>query len=122
MLESDLLDAVLALAKVYGFRAVHWRAAKTAHGWRTPVQGDGKGWPDLLLVKGGRMIAAELKSDTGRLAPEQRLWLSVLEGAGVETYLWRPSDLQHIADVLSAKSDHTTSAVSTRRNPAPVGV
>ena len=64
VLENQLLDAVLALAKVYGFRTVHWRAAKTAHGWRTPVQGDGKGWPDLLLVKGRRIIAAELKIGT----------------------------------------------------------
>jgi len=103
VLESELLDVVLGLARLYGFRAVHWRPLRTQHGWRTPVQGDGVGWPDLILVKGRRIIAAELKSDTGRLAPEQQQWLDTLAGAGIETFLWRPSDVQSIADTLAGK-------------------
>jgi hypothetical protein len=49
------------------------------------------------------MIAAELKSDTGHLTAEQERWLADFAGAGLEAYVWRPVDLQRIADVLAAK-------------------
>jgi hypothetical protein len=90
MTESELLNAVLDLARVFGWRTAHFRAALTRHGWRTPVQGDGAGFPDLVLVRGSRVIAIELKSDTGNLTDEQRIWLDALSDAGVLAVVWRP--------------------------------
>jgi hypothetical protein len=90
MTEPELLAAVLDLARVFGWRTAHFRAAQTRYGWRTPVQGDGAGFPDLVVVRGSRVIAIELKSDTGKVTAEQRLWLDALTDAGVLTCIWRP--------------------------------
>lgn len=105
MTEAELLAATIDLAQLLRYRVAHFRPAKTAYGWRTPVQGDGKGWPDLSMVRGGsspRLLFAELKSDTGRLDPEQVEWLAALEDSGCETYVWRPIDFNNgtIAEIL----------------------
>ena len=36
------------------------------NGWRTPVQGDGVGWPDVLAIRGPRIVAVEFKVAPGR--------------------------------------------------------
>lgn len=99
--ESSFTRQVLQLAKLHGWRSAHFRPAQTKRGWRTAVQGDGKGFLDTVLVRGRRLIFAELKSDTGRLTVEQRAWIAALEGTGVEVYTWRPSDWAEIERVLS---------------------
>ena len=112
MTENTLLSAVLSLAELFGWRTLHIRPAMTEHGWRSPVQGDGKGFPDVLAIRGDRILAAELKSDQGRLTDEQRAWLDVLAQAGVETHLWRPEHWQDgsIADHLKRSTNPTTEA------------
>jgi hypothetical protein len=89
--EADLLRCVLDLAKLYGWRSFHARPAMTAKGYRTAVSGDGKGFPDLVLVK-DRVIAAELKSDVGKPTRQQADWLIYFHLANVETAVWRPAD------------------------------
>jgi hypothetical protein len=42
----------------------------------------------------------ELKTDRGRVRPEQHWWIDVLEGAGQEVYVWRPSDWDEAVSVL----------------------
>ena len=92
MTEDDLLCGVLNTLRLFRWRTLHVRPARTLHGFRTPLQGDGIGWPDVLAVRGDRMIAAELKSDHGRLTPEQTAWLDALRDAGAEVHVWRPAD------------------------------
>lgn len=59
------------------------------------------GFPDLVLVRGGRLVFAELKTQAGVVRPDQRRWLRHLAGVdGVETYVWRPDDLAEIQGVL----------------------
>jgi hypothetical protein len=89
---------VIEVARMLHWRIAHFRPAMTKHGWRTPVQGD-KGFPDLVLVR-DRVIFAELKSETSKPTPEQNGWLAALCNAGAEVYLWRPRDLQTIAETL----------------------
>lgn len=99
--EAEFLDQVLDAARIFRWRTAHFRPAKTAHGWRTAVQGDGKGFFDLILVRSPRVIFAELKSDKGKLAPEQVAWADALNGCdGVEAYTWRPADLDEVMRVL----------------------
>jgi len=102
MLERDLQDQVLDLARLLRWRVAHFRAARTAHGWRTPVSADGAGFPDLVLVRSRRLIAAELKRDAkAKLTPAQQAWLADLRGAGIEVYVWTgDDDLDDIAAVL----------------------
>jgi hypothetical protein len=90
MTETELLDVVLECAHLFGWRTAHFRPARTVRGWRTPVAGDGKGFPDLVLVR-DRVLFVELKSATGRLTTEQQDWLEVLDRVA-EAHVWRPVD------------------------------
>ena len=101
MTENDLLAGVLDILRVTGWRSIHVRPGRVAHGWRTAVSGDGTGWPDVFAVRGSRAIAAELKSGLGRLTPEQVAWLAALGDAGIETHVWNPAMYpDQIAEVL----------------------
>lgn len=93
---------VIMLARLLGWRVAHFRPAQTKRGWRTAVAGDGAGFPDLVLVHRAkkRVLFAELKSERGKLADEQIAWRDALLDAGVEYYLWRPSDIDEIESVL----------------------
>jgi hypothetical protein len=88
--EAELQDAIAGMAQVLGWKVAHARPARTQSGWRTPWQYDGKGFPDLTLVKGARLVFAELKSSRGRLEPEQSVWLAALLVACPEVYVWTP--------------------------------
>ena len=105
--EEALLTQVLALARLTGWLTFHARAGRTAHGWTTPLQGDGKGFPDLVLFHPRRALLAfvELKSDVGCLTADQRRWLSALHGAfpGLRALVWRPSQWPDIECFLKGE-------------------
>jgi hypothetical protein len=104
MTERDFERQILELAKLAGWRTAHFRPAKTSKGWRTPVSGDGAGFPDLVLVRPPVVIFAELKREGAKLRPEQRAWLEALDRCeGVEARLWRPSDFEEIQTMLCAR-------------------
>jgi hypothetical protein len=102
MTEDDFLESIIDLAHVYGWKVFHARAARTGKGWRTPVQGDGAGFPDLVLVR-ERVIFAELKTDKGKLSELQEDWTLALNTAVQEVYVWHPSDWDRIVEVLKRK-------------------
>lgn len=72
----------------------------TAKGWRTQTQGH-IGYPDLTLLRGARMVIAELKSDA---APppkgEQMEWLRAFHAITTAVFTWRPRDWGDIEVVL----------------------
>jgi len=100
MSEAQFQQQVIEYAHLTGWLCAHFRPARTARGWVTPVTADGSGFPDLVLVR-ERVVVAELKSETGRPTAEQRRWLDALEAAKAEHYLWRPSDWPEVERVLS---------------------
>lgn len=51
------------------------------------------GFPDIVAIKESRLLAIELKSEAGKVTPEQRAWLLAFWIAGNEMHTWRPSDL-----------------------------
>jgi Holliday junction resolvase len=89
MSETELLQVVLETASLFRWRTLHLRPARTAAGWRTAVSGDGAGFPDVLAVRGDRIIAAELKSNRGRLTDLQEAWLEALRPVA-DVFVWRP--------------------------------
>jgi hypothetical protein len=91
MSESELSECIVQLGRLFGWRIAHFRPAMTKQGWRTPVAADGKGFPDLVLVR-DRVVYAELKSTKGTLSNDQVDWSGSLIGAGAEYYVWRPLD------------------------------
>ena len=91
MSERELQDAVLELAKRLGWRTAHFRPALTQTGrWVTAVQGDGAGFPDLVLARWGVVLFVELKAAKGRVSPAQAIWHGVLPKDSV--FVWRPCD------------------------------
>jgi len=98
--EAGFLGWITDLADRRGYTWVHFRPARTEHGWRTPVSGPlGRGWPDLVLVK-DRVLFVEVKAADGRLRAEQADALRVLSLAGAEVHVWRPADRPIIEEVL----------------------
>jgi hypothetical protein len=98
-LERNFQGAVIDAARALGWTVAHFRAARTAHGWRTPVEADGKGFPDLCLVR-DRVVFVELKRAKGKLTREQAAWVTKLRWAGAEVYVWRPADWDDAVQVL----------------------
>lgn len=100
MTEDDFLKSVIDLAHIYKWKVAHFRHSLRSDGqYRTPVQGDGAGFPDLVLAR-EKVIFAELKSETGKLSSKQEEWVNSLKTAGQEAYVWRPSDWENIVDIL----------------------
>jgi hypothetical protein len=100
--EASFQSVVVEVARLAGWKVAHFRAARTSKGWRTPVIADGAGWPDLCLARAPRLVFAELKSDSGKLRPNQSEWLDVLRLLPqVEVYLWRPADWDALVEILT---------------------
>lgn len=95
MSEAELQREVIECAQYLGYRVAHFRPARTKDGWRTPVAADGRGFPDLVMVREHpagheRVVYAELKSQTGEVEPDQQAWIDALRAAGEEVYVWYP--------------------------------
>jgi hypothetical protein len=86
-----LREQIRSLCSIYG-----WRMAFTQYSLRSP-----KGFPDLVLLRPPRIVIAELKSEVGQTRPDQDAWLAELaQVPGIEVHLWRPDDLERIAEAL----------------------
>lgn len=94
--ESVLQDAIIECAHVYGWRVAHFRSVPVKRGprtvWETPIAADGRGFPDLVLVR-ERVIFAEIKiSDApSALSKDQAYWGQLLLAAGAEYHVWTNS-------------------------------
>lgn len=98
---EELDQLFLKVAHGFGWKAAHFRPAKTAKGWRTPVTGDGKGFLDWLLVK-DRVLVIELKTRDDQLRPEQKEWIATWEGARVEVHVFWPKDWDEMVQALAS--------------------
>ena len=113
--EAQFQRQVTDLAVLSGWEWAHFRKAQTPTGWRTPTAGTiGTGFPDLVLVhrSQARLLFVEVKSDKGRLRPDQSRVLSLLyqlvEGPTrewAEVHVWHPKDWATIEATLTHKED-----------------
>lgn len=92
MTEAALQAAVIECARLFKWRVAHFRPAQTVRGWRTPVQGDGAGFPDLVLIRGPTLMFVELKAARGKVSRDQAEWLNALEQTPAIVHVWRPDD------------------------------
>jgi hypothetical protein len=74
-------------------------------GWRTyhtlNSRGAAAGFPDLTMVRGTRLVFAELKKEKGKATDAQQAWLDDLARVEtVEARLWRPSDIDEVEGML----------------------
>jgi hypothetical protein len=94
--EEQFLRQVLTYARARGWRAMHMHDSRRAH-----FHADSRGFPDLLLLRGERLVFTELKRDKGRTTPEQLAWNLALSEACDEVHIWRPMDWLEIVKVLA---------------------
>jgi len=107
--EAGWLEVVRSFATLHHWRTYHTRNSK----------GSDAGFPDLVCVRGPRLVFAELKTEKGRVTREQTLWLDDLAAVGahvratlwsppddlppavIEVFVWRPSDWAEVQRVLT---------------------
>jgi len=99
--EKIFQDQVIKVARMQQWLVFHASPSSPRPGfWKS----DGKGFPDLVLVSTSipsrGVIFCELKTAEGKLSAEQEKYARCLINAGIEYHLWRPRDLDAIADRL----------------------
>ena len=82
MTEAQLQAAVIEAAQLFGWRIYHTFDSRRSNA----------GFPDLVLVRPPEMLFVELKSEKGRVRPEQKAWIDDLIAVGNEVLVWRPVD------------------------------
>lgn len=103
--EATFLRQVVELANAYGWWVHHvensTRLARRRSGLLVRVRNvvGQNGAPDLLLVR-ERVLFRELKTNVGRLTPEQKAWGERIARAGGDFDVWRPRDHEHVERVL----------------------
>lgn len=93
-LEDSLLDRVTQLARLHGWLVYHTYDSQRSE----------PGFPDLTMVRGGRVVFRELKREKGRVSPHQKVWLEALATAGADAAVWRPSDWEEIERCLTSRT------------------
>jgi hypothetical protein len=104
MSERDWQQAVVDCARWNGWWVHHHHDSRRSE----------PGWPDLALLRPPEFMLVELKTDKGRVSPEQRHVLDMLDECGVEAWIWRPKDERDAfarlarkpASVLDATAQH----------------
>ncbi len=100
--ERELQNTLLETCDALGIRAFH------VHDSRRQVRKDGRlqlvgdarasGYPDLTIIAQGGAIWAELKSEKGKLNPDQVEWLESLPPH--RAHVWRGRDLDLAIDII----------------------
>lgn len=60
------------------------------------------GFPDLVLCGPKGVLFLEVKTDTGRIKPEQQAWIDALRGAGQDALIVRPCHWTDVEKLLFA--------------------
>lgn len=114
MLETPFQNLIVDVGHLHGWHVASFRTSQQAGRYMTAARYDGVGYPDLTMIhKKGAILFVEVKTETGRLSKEQKVWGHKLGEAtsemfehsnptyGVHYYVWRPRDSDNIMSVLS---------------------
>ena len=98
--ESAFQNTVLELAKIHGWICYHTHDSRRSE----------RGFPDLVLAKGGVVLFAECKTDTGKLTNDQIAWLLATHGV-----IWRPKHWEIIERSLKDGRAYETEPIPRMR-------
>lgn len=103
--EAQFQASIIEFAQSCDWRVAHFRKVRVQRKsgevyWETPVAADGKGFPDLILIRGTLLIAVELKVGKNTPSAEQLEWLERFRESGHDAYVWYPKDFVEIDLVL----------------------
>jgi len=89
--EGAFQKVVIELAQRFDWKVMHPLPGVSPKGrWSTATQGNGRGFPDLTLVR-ERIMFVELKADGRYLSVWQKMWRDSLLAAGGEWHCWKPA-------------------------------
>lgn len=117
MSEKSLTELVKTALRGTGWLSAHF------HDSRRQVKpgvfiGDAaaKGFPDIVAVRGPRLLVAELKSDKGTFRDGQQEWLDAFANLGAEVFVWRPEHWHSDAiwDVVKATNRLSASTMKKK--------
>ena len=95
MTEKEMQDIILEAAAWGGWLAHHVYDARRS---------TGEGFPDLIMLRAGEMLAWELKSDTGRVSDDQQKWIDEFAKVpGCEAEVIWPKDLDRASRRLMTR-------------------
>jgi hypothetical protein len=99
--ELECEATIIKSAKMAGWLVHGSRVAYSRGKFSTPIKGHA-GFPDLVLVKGERLIIVELKRRPNKVEPEQEVWLKAFaQVPGVESYVvWVPDQQDAFCQLL----------------------
>ena len=103
--EAEFQQRVIDLAHSLGYKVAHFRAVRIARAngqtyYATPVAADGEGFPDLILVGHGRIMAWELKVKPNKASEAQLEWIESFRQAAFDAAVYYPEDWERIVRVL----------------------
>ena len=90
--EKKFMSQIIRIAKAYGWICYHTFDSRRSE----------PGFPDLVLVR-ETVLFRELKTDDGKLTPEQKAWGDKLRNAGANYAVWRPSMAQEITKEIQGR-------------------
>lgn len=91
MTEREYMQIIIDAARGLGWLCYHTHDSRHSE----------RGFPDLVLCRGDRLLAIEVKREGRDLTPAQQVWCDALERAGAAVYRpVRPSDYDAILEVL----------------------
>ena len=88
--EKKFQESVIHMARLHRWLVYHTHDSRRSQ----------PGFPDLTMVRHGKLIFAELKTDKGKLTKDQAWWLAGLKQAHPDVFVWRPSDWREIEKIL----------------------
>ena len=84
MSERQLQEAIIEVAELHCWMVYYTHDSRLSKA----------GFPDLMMVRDGVLLALELKTESGRLTPEQTEWIDGLQAVPcVKAALVHPRDL-----------------------------
>lgn len=93
MTEKEFQAKIVQLAKTAGWLVYHTYNSRRSE----------PGFPDLVMVRGQRVLFWEVKTDVGKASDEQIAWLATLLRAGQEARIVRPSNWDEIVKTLASR-------------------
>ena len=91
MSEAEFMASVVDAAQKLSWRCFHDYDSRRSN----------PGWPDLVCVRDGKLLALELKAKKGRVRPGQIEWIAELADVpGVTALIARPDDWDQVLALL----------------------
>lgn len=92
--ESHFQSRVVRLAKANGWAVFHVHDSRRSE----------PGFPDLVMIRAGALVVAELKVKRNKTTADQERWLKLFgEVPGVRAFRWRPEQWESIRAVLEGR-------------------